>query len=138
MQWKFESFYIYGAVEPFTGENFFLEFPSLNADYFQLFLDEFAKKYPDHLHIIQLDNGRFHLAKKLIIPDNIVLLFQPAYSPDINPIERVWEFMKEELSWANFKNLTELLNKVDQIIQSILPTQVASLTSYDFILAALK
>ena len=66
VQWKFQSFYIYGAVEPLTGENFFLEFPQLNADSFQLFLDEFSKAYPYNLNIIQLDNGRFHLAKKLI------------------------------------------------------------------------
>jgi len=128
VQWKFQSFYIYGAVEPLTGENFFLEFPHLNADYFQLFLDEFAKAYPHNLNIIQLDNGRFHLAKKLIIPDNIVLLFQPPYSPDVNPIERVWGFMKEKLSWFNGKSLEELLKKVDGIIQSILPSEVASLT----------
>lgn len=138
VQWNFQSFYIYGAVEPLTGENFFLEFPHLNADSFQLFLDEFAKAYPHDLNIIQLDNGRFHLAKKLTIPDNIVLLFQPPYSPDVNPIERVWEFMKEKLSWFNGKSLEELLNEVDRIIQSILPSEVASLTSYDFILSALK
>jgi transposase len=66
------------------------------------------------------------------------LLFQPPYSPDINPIERVWEFMKEKLSWFNGKSLEELLNEVDRIIQSILPSEVASLTSYDFILSALK
>lgn len=103
-----------------------------------MFLDEFSKAYPHNLNIVQLDNGRFHLAKKLTIPDNIVLLFQPPYSPDVNPIERVWEFMKEKLSWFNGKSLEELLNKVDGIIQSILPSEVASLTSYDFILSALK
>ena len=125
-------------VEPLSGENFFLEFSHLNADSFQLFLDEFSKAYPHSLNVIQLDNGRFHSAKKLTIPDNIVLLFQPPYSPDVNPIERVWQFMKDKLRWINLKTLDELRKKVDEIIQSILPSQVASLSSFDFILSALK
>ncbi|MDG4594724.1 MAG: IS630 family transposase [Candidatus Contendobacter sp.] len=77
VQWNFQSFYLYGAVEPLSGENFFLEFSHLNADCFQLFLDEFSRAYPHSLNVIQLDNGRFHSAKNLAIPDNIVLLFQP-------------------------------------------------------------
>jgi len=88
--------------------------------------------------VIQLDNGRFHFSKKLQIPENVVLLFQPPYSPDINPIERVWQFIKDQLRWLNLKNLDELRRKVDEVIQSITPNQIASLTSFDFILTALK
>ena len=88
--------------------------------------------------MIQLDNGRFHSAKKLQIPNNVVLLFQPPYSPDVNPIERVWQSMKDQLRWLNLKSLEELRREVDEIIQSITPSQLASLTSFDFILTALK
>jgi len=141
VQWSFQSFYLfylYGAVEPLSGENFFLEFSHLSADSFQLLLNKFSKAYPHSLNVIQLDNGRFHSAKKLTIPDNVVLLFQPPYSSDVNPIERVWQFMRDKLCWINLKTLDELRKKVDEIIQSILPSQVASLTSFDFILSALK
>jgi transposase len=110
----------------------------LDADCFQLFLEQFSQAYPRSLNVIQLDNGRFHLAKRLTIPDNVVLLFQPPYSPDVNPIERVWQFIKDKLHWLNLKSLDELRQKVDNIIQSILPDQLASLTSFDFILSALK
>ncbi len=88
--------------------------------------------------MIQLDNGRFHSAKKLIIPDNIVFLFQPPYSPDVNPIERVWQFMKDKLRWLNLKNPDELREKLDNIVQSMRHDEVASLTSFDFILSALN
>jgi len=64
--------------------------------------------------------------------------FNPPYSPDINPIERVWQFIKDQLRWLNLKNLDELRRKVDEVIQSITPNQIASLTSFDFILTALK
>lgn len=59
-------------------------------------------------------------------------------SPDLNPIERVWQFMKDKLCWINLKTLDELREKVDGIVQSIFPSQVASLTSFDFIQSALK
>ncbi|MDS4031096.1 MAG: hypothetical protein RKO66_13645 [Candidatus Contendobacter sp.] len=75
IQWSFQSFYRYGSVEPLSGDNLFLEFSHLNAECFQVFLNEFSKAYPHHLNMIQLDHGRFHSAKKLTIPDNIVLLF---------------------------------------------------------------
>ena len=115
-----------------------MEFSHLDADCFQWFLNEFSKTYPHSLNVIQLDNGRFHSAKKLVIPDNVVLLFQPSYSPDVNPIERVWQSMKDKLCWINFTLLAELREKVDEIIQSLLPSEVVSLTSFDFILSALK
>ncbi len=51
---------------------------------------------------MQLDNGAFHKAKKLEFPENVVLLFQPAYRPDVNPIERVWQYVKKQESWLNF------------------------------------
>ncbi|QQS55976.1 MAG: transposase [Candidatus Competibacteraceae bacterium] len=73
VQWTFQSFWLYGAIEPLSGENFFLEFSHLDADCFQWFLNEFSKTYPHSLNVIQLDNGRFHSAKKLVIPDNVVL-----------------------------------------------------------------
>ena len=97
MQWrKFESFYLYGAVEPFTGESFFLEFSYLERVCFQAFLNEFSKTYSDRLNILQLDNAFLHLAKNLVIPEKVILLFQPAYSPDVNPIERLWQSLKDK------------------------------------------
>ena len=108
VQWPFEVFYPYGAVESLTGESFFLILSHLDSDCFQLFLDEFSQDYPHHLNVMQLDNSAFHKARKLKIPENIVLLFQPAYSPYINPIERFWQHLKKESRWVNFNTLADL------------------------------
>ncbi len=64
VQWSFKSYYLYGLVEPLTGENFFLECSHLNTDSFEAYLREFSQTYPNDLHIIQLDNARFHTAKR--------------------------------------------------------------------------
>ena len=50
---------------------------------YQRFLDEFSACYPDSLNILQVDNGAFHKALDLRIPENIILLFQPAYCPEL-------------------------------------------------------
>ena len=75
VDYTFESLYLYGAVEPITGESFFLEMPWLNSVCFQLFIDKFAETFPQTLNILVLDNGRFHQAKSLQLPDNVALLF---------------------------------------------------------------
>lgn len=137
VQWPFEALYAYGAVEPLTGESFFLMFSHLDSDCFQLFLNEFSAAYPASLHVIQLDNGAFHKAKKLEIPENVVLLFQPAYSPDVNPIERVWQYVKKQESWLNFETLADLQKKVCQQLNELCRETIASLTGYPFILSAL-
>ena len=53
VQWPFEAFYTYGAVEPLTGGSFFLIFSHLDSDCFQCFLDEFSQAYPDSLNVMQ-------------------------------------------------------------------------------------
>ena len=138
IQWQFKAFYLYGVVEPLTGESFFLEFSHLDSECFQVFLDQFSQTYTDSLNVLQLDNGSFHLAHNLRIPDNVTLLLQPPYSPDVNPIERVWQHIKDQLSWLNFKTLDELRQRVDESLHSLTSERVASLTSYDFILSALE
>lgn len=137
VQWPFEAFYTYGAVEPLTGGSFFLIFSHLDSDCFQLFLDEFSQAYPDSLNVMQLDNGAFHKAQKLKIPENVVLLFQPAYSPDTNPIERVWQYLKKKSSWVNFASLADLQEKICEQLNALSQEIVASLTGYPFILSAL-
>lgn len=138
VQWPFQAFYLYGAVEPVTGESYFLEFSHLESECFQVFLDHFSQAYPQSLNVMQLDNGRFHIAKRLRFPDNVILLFQPAHSPDVNPIERVWQYIKDKLSWMNFKDLDALREEVSNILNSISPDRLVSLTGYHFILSALK
>ncbi len=78
----------------------------------------------------------FTSALRLRIPDNVILLFQPPYSPELNPIERLWEYLKQDLKWELFSDLQHLQDKVDELIDPLTPQQVASVTGYSFILDA--
>ena len=60
---RFDNFYLFGAVEPTTGDSFFLELPLLNSAMFQLWLDDFAQTFAASFNILVLDNGAFHTAK---------------------------------------------------------------------------
>lgn len=137
-QWIFKAFWLYGAVAPTTGASFFLQFPHVDTQCYQRFLDEFSKAYPDSFNVLQVDNGRFHTNKALVVPENIILLFQPPYCPELNPIERLWEHLKADLKWASFKTLDQLQTKVDQLLAQLTPEVIASITGYSFILDALS
>ncbi|MDZ8084065.1 MAG: hypothetical protein RMY16_00485 [Nostoc sp. DedQUE12b] len=100
-------------------------------------MNKFAACYPNSLSVLQVDNGLFHKAKPLQIPENIILLFQLAHSLELNPIERVWEHLKQDLKWELFDNLEHLPTKVAQLLAELTPKIAASLTGYDFILNAL-
>ncbi|MGV0104085.1 transposase [Nostoc sp. DSM 114167] len=91
----------------------------------------------DDSAVIQFDRGSFHKAKTLDFPDNIIPLFQPPHSPELNPIERFWEFLKSQLQWENCKTLSQLQQKLTDALKEITPSMIASLTSYNFILEAL-
>lgn len=125
-------------MEPLTGEYFFWQFSHVDTDCYARFLQQLAAAYPDSLNILQVDNGLFHKAKRLQIPENIILLFQPPYCPELNPIERLWQHLKRDLCWELFDNLEQLQTKVDELMATLTQEVVASLTGYDFILQALS
>ena len=138
VQWKFQAIYIYGVVEPKTGEHFFYEFTHLNSQCFEIFLQLVAEKFPDSILIIQLDNGRFHKAKKLKIPENIILMFQPPHCPESNPIEQVWQYLKKGLRWSLPNNLDELRLLISQQLDLMNSEVIASITGRAYILEALS
>ena len=138
VQWESEGYYLYGLVEPKSGSNFFYEFSHMDSACFQEYLREFARAYPEDLHIIQLDNGPLHTAKKLQVPPNIVLLFQPAHSPELNPIERLWEHLKGQLRWQVFKDIQHLQERVSELLHNLGQEVITSLTGWAYILDALS
>ena len=125
---RYASVYLYGAVEPLTGERFFLEFSHLTSDCFQYFLEKFSEAFSESLNLLVLDQGRFHQAKSLKIPENVVLLFLPPYSPELNPIERLWQDIKAKLFTQTYKTLAAMQAKVTQILENYSDAAIAKLT----------
>lgn len=137
VQQRFENFWLYGAIAPASGDAFFLGIPRLDGDYVQTFLDAFAQARPQTLNVLILDNSRCHTAAKLRIPENIVLLFQPPYAPEVNPAERVWLDLKSGLAWQRFATLPELQTEVVRLVEAYAAPTLQSLTAYPYIINAL-
>ena len=93
---RFTFAYIFAAVEPGTDNAFALIMPYVNTDAMQIFLDRFAATIGEDEHVAMvLDQAGWHGANALIVPDNITLVPLPPYSPELNPVERVWLYLKE-------------------------------------------
>lgn len=137
MGWSRDNFYLYGLVEPKSGESFFWEFSHLDSLCFQHFLDLFSQAYPDSLNLIQMDNGSFHKSHQLKWADNIIPIFQPPHSPELNPIERLWEHIKSKLAWEYCDSLAQLRTKLKQVLNSLGEDTIASICGWDYITSAL-
>ena len=115
-----------------------LELPYLNTANLQIFLNEFADHYRDTLNIVLMDNGSCHQAKSLMIPSHGVCLFLPPYSPELNPIERLWQAMQAQLAWVLAAQIDELEHRVALIIQQYATATLQSLTSYPYFVQAVN
>lgn len=125
-------------MEPATGASFFYEFTHFNTDCFQVFLNLVAEAFADSILILQLDQAGCHRAKRLVIPSNIILMFQPAHAPETNPIERVWQHFKQGLRWQLPKTLDELRVLIRQRLEGMTQATLASIAGRPSILQALS
>jgi len=129
----FENLWLFGAFSPINGEHFLMELPNCNSDNFQIFLDQFSELNPQEFKIVFLDNGAFHKAKKLIIPDNIALVFIPPYSPELNPAEKIWAFFKRKFTNVLCKSLEEVSKFIYDKTKMLSYERVVSTCRYEYI-----
>jgi len=137
VSWGRANFWIYGVVEPLSGWQFTQAYPHLDTENFQQFIDALSVQLADDLAIIQLDQAGAHVTSALRWPENLIPICQPAHSPELNPIERVWQFIKAQLKGTRFKTIEELQERTQQVLEQVTPERIISLSSYDFILEAL-
>lgn len=137
-QWPRENFWLYGACEPSSGEPFFYAFSHLDAHCFSRFVEQFSLAFPDTLNVLQLDQAGAHTAIDIQWPETVVPLFQPSHSPELNPLERLWQELRKRFKGKNFETLYQLQQALFDELNALTPQTVASLTGYPFILDALK
>lgn len=135
---RFDNFYLFGAVEPTTGDSFFLELPLLNSAMFQLWLDDFAQTFATSFNILVLDNGAFHTAKGLRWPANVAAVPLPPSSRELNPIERLWRDLKDQLAGTMSKPLDALSDTVCRLIQNYSHAVLQSLTGFAYFVQAVQ
>lgn len=132
--------YVYGAVSPLDGELFTLVMPYTNTECMNIFLAELSKQYVGEFILLLVDNAAWHRSKGLIVPENIQLYPLLPYTPELNPIEQIWEDLREK----GFRNevFPTLNHVVDRLCSSIVDLihdapRVASITHRAWLIDAL-
>jgi len=91
-----EYTYAYAAVCVSDGELDTLILPHVNGDCMQIFLDEVAARHPQERLLMVLDGAGWHQSESLQLPANLRLLRLPPYSPELNPVEHLWDELREK------------------------------------------
>jgi transposase len=130
----FKNFYLYSAVELGTGDHFTLEIPYVNADCLNIFLEELSKSYPNDTLLLIMDGSGWHKSKKLMQPANIEIIYLPAYSPELNPVERFWEHIKRyTIRNKIYLTLSSLKDAVAHFINALPQEEIKTLCSANYL-----
>jgi putative transposase len=127
--------YAYGAVEPLTGDSFFLVLPYSNTVCMNIFLQELSASNPNDYILLVCDGAAWHKAKTLVLPENIRLFFLPPATPEMNPIEQIWkELRKQGFRNESFSTLCDVVDRLCEVICSLTATTIRSITARDWII----
>jgi transposase len=100
-QTEYQYLWVLGAVCPETGHAEGLLSPCLNTQIVNTFLEQFSRTIAEQEHAVMIwDGAGFHTSHALHVPDNVTLVQLPAYSPELNPIENLWHYLKSHF-WSN-------------------------------------
>ena len=132
-QHAFKNTYLYGSFSPINGDYFVYEIEGTTSEIFYKYLYEFSKYNPNELKVIMIDNAGFHSMKNYELPENIKLLRIPAYTPELNPSEKIWAYIKQFYKNKVFENLETLKIWLHAfIIENLNNEIVKSITHHQF------
>lgn len=129
----YQNSYIYSATNSFTGQHFTLELPLVNTDHMNVFLQQMSCEFKHKITII-MDRASWHRSKTLEIPDNIEIILLPPYSPELNPVERLWLYIKDKVMKNRvFESLNQLLNETGEFIKNLSSEVIKSVCGCNYL-----
>ena len=135
-----EYTYAYAAVSVADGQMDSLILPHVNSACMQIFLDEVAMRHPENRIIMILDGAGWHKAGTLVTPENMKLLHLPPYSPELNPVEHLWDELREKYFHNKvFDSISSLEKHLESSLLSMELDQqkVRSIVAWPWIINAL-
>ncbi len=136
-----EYTYAYASCEPATGTMDALILPKVNTQCMQIFLNTVAARHANDHIVMVIDGAGWHSSKKLVAPSNIRLLALPPYAPELNPVEHLWDELREKCFHNKvFSSLDEL---EDDLVMGLLaientPEVIKSITYWPWIIDVLS
>jgi transposase len=135
---RYDSVYLFAACRPGTEEAFALALPRATTEAMAVFLAAFAQQLAPGVHaVLLLDRAGWHVTPALAVPDNVTLLPLPASSPELNPVERVWLYLRERfLSHRVLRDYEAVLGAACTAWNRLINEtgRLASLTGYPYLM----
>jgi len=128
-QHKFANTYLYGTYSPINGDSFVWEVEGVSNAIFEKYLKDFSKHKREEFKIVLIDNAGFHATKNIKIPENIFLLRIPPYSPELNPCEQIWQYIKRKYKNKLFKTMKDLKEWLYKTVRNMDTDTIKSITS---------
>ena len=91
-----EYVYVYSAVAPAQAEMTSLILPAADTAMMNLFLEHVSQTFSKYFIVMQVDGAGWHHSDELVVPSNIRLITQPPSSPEVNPVEHIWDELREK------------------------------------------
>lgn len=129
---------VIGAAEPATGRFLSLVAGRLDAAWFGLFLALLAAEYAGERVVLVVDRAGWHTARSLAVPANVILWFLPPHSPELNPVEQVWGWLRGRSTRGRlFTALDRLVDERCVALNALAddPARVRSLTDQSWLYA---
>jgi transposase len=108
---RYEWLYVTAFVAPASGETVWFISNGIGKAFFAKMLEAFARQVGagrDRRIVLQLDNAGWHTPENLPVPDGIKLVYQPAYTPELQPSEHLWPLVDEPLANTHFQTINDL------------------------------
>jgi hypothetical protein len=110
---RYESAYLFGAICPARGTGAALALPFADTQAMQLHLDEIARTVKRGAHaVLLLDRAGWHTTAALNIPKNITMILLPSRAPELNPVENIWQYLRQ--TWLS----NRVFNTYEEIIEA--------------------
>ena len=120
MKLGYKNFYLYSGVDTKDGSSFSLIMPSVNTETMNVFLAELSQEYSSDKLALIMDGAGWHKSSDLKVPENIKIFFLPPYSPELNPVERLWLYIKQRiLSNKIYQTIDDLENTLCEFINEL-------------------
>jgi len=134
-QTKYDWCYLYAAVEPASGASAALIAPNADTGTMNQFLRilDIERKPDEHIVLI-MDGAGWHKSKALHLPDGITVLLLPPYSPELNPVENLWHYLRcHYLSNRAYNNYDELFDAGTDAYRRLTPDLIRSVCACPYL-----
>lgn len=128
MQTRYKFMYVYAAISPLTGRSFILYLPWVNTEMMSLYLLNLADAFREKEVLLIMDQAGWHHSRELDVPSSLQIEYLPAYSPELNPVEHLWQYLRNHACRNKlYDSLDDLMDAMTTVLNQMSPDSLKNL-----------